>query len=60
MRLFSSVFQSLPVAYLINDKVMVMHGGLPMKDGVILDDIRKLTRTQEPGEQGKITILRGC
>ena len=29
-----------------------MHGGLPMVDGVVLDDIRKLSRECEPGEQG--------
>ena len=29
-----------------------MHGGLPMIDGVVLDDIRKLSRECEPGEQG--------
>jgi len=56
-RHFTSIFQALPICYLINDRVMVMHGGLPMKDGVVLDDIRKLSRTCEPGEQGTLTDL---
>ena len=30
-----------------------MHGGLPMVDGVVLDDIKKLSRECEPGEQGE-------
>ena len=57
MCLFTTAFQALPVAYLINNKAMVMHGGLPMKDGVFLDDIRKLTRSCEPGEQGKLAFV---
>ena len=32
-----------------------MHGGLPMVDGVVLDDIKKLSRECEPGEQGEIS-----
>ena len=51
-RHFTSIFQALPICYLINDRVLVMHGGLPMVDGVVLDDIRKLSRECEPGEQG--------
>ena len=37
---------------------MVMHGGLPMVDGVLLDDIRKLNRSCEPGEQGFIVFKK--
>ena len=51
-QMFTQAFQALPVAYVINKRVMVMHGGLPMVDGVVLDDIRKLNRSCEPGEQG--------
>ena len=39
---------------MINNKALVMHGGLPMVDGVVLDDIKKLSRECEPGEQGEI------
>lgn len=44
----------MPICYLINNKALVMHGGLPMVDGVVLDDIKKLSRECEPGEQGEI------
>ena len=53
-RFFTTIFQSLPICYLINNKALVMHGGLPMVDGVVLDDIKKLSRECEPGEQGEI------
>jgi len=56
-QMFTQAFQALPVAYVINKRVMVMHGGLPMVDGVVLDDIRKLNRSCEPGEQGTLTDL---
>lgn len=41
---FSDLFNKLPIAYLINQKVLVLHGGLFSKDGVKLDDIRKVNR----------------
>jgi len=56
-RFFTTIFQSLPICYLINNKALVMHGGLPMVDGVVLDDIKKLSRECEPGEQGTLTDL---
>ncbi|CBY21280.1 unnamed protein product [Oikopleura dioica] len=56
-RSFQTLFQSLPVAYLINKRVLVMHGGLPMVDNIALDDIRKLDRFMEPGEGGTLTDL---
>ena len=34
--LFSILFCHLPLGHLINNKVMVCHGGLPAKDGVTL------------------------
>ena len=55
-RFFTTIFQSLPICYLINNKALVMHGGLPMVDGVVLDDIKKLSRECEPGEQGEIFV----
>jgi serine/threonine-protein phosphatase 5 len=36
---FSDLFQKVPISYLINQKVLVLHGGLFSKDGVKLDDI---------------------
>lgn len=49
---FSELFCQLPLAYVINNKVMVCHGGLPSQDGVTLEDIRKVDRFIEPPEKG--------
>lgn len=56
-RSFQTLFQSLPVAYLINKRVLVMHGGLPMVDDIMIEDIRKLDRFLEPGEGSTLTDL---
>ena len=37
--IFCQVFNSLPLGFTINKKVMVCHGGLFTKDGVKLEDI---------------------
>ena len=50
--LFQELFQKLPLAYCLNKKVLVLHGGLFSKDGVTLEDIRKVNRFGEPGESG--------
>lgn len=52
MDMFSLVFCYLPIWFLINKKVLVMHGGLFSKDGVTIDDIRKVDRFQEPPNAG--------
>ncbi|CAG8671082.1 12365_t:CDS:10 [Acaulospora morrowiae] len=43
-RYFSETFSSLPPAHLINQKILVVHGGLFSRDDVTLDDIRKIDR----------------
>mmetsp|Transcript_82417 Transcript_82417/g.123691 ORF Transcript_82417/g.123691 Transcript_82417/m.123691 type:complete len:176 (+) Transcript_82417:923-1450(+) len=50
--LFSKIFCALPLAYTLNKKVMVAHGGLFTKDGVTLDDIKKVNRFREPPDEG--------
>jgi serine/threonine-protein phosphatase 5 len=52
MDMFSLVFCYLPISFLINKKVIVMHGGLFSKDGVKVDDIRKVDRIREPPDEG--------
>ena len=42
----------MPLSHCINKKVFVTHGGLFAKDGVKLDDIRKVNRNKEPGDEG--------
>ena len=50
MNLFTEVFNQLPLAAVIDKKVLVVHGGLFDKDGVTLDDIRAIDRCQRAGE----------
>ena len=49
---FSEFFNCLPLSYVINKKVMVCHGGLPVEDDVTLEMIRKINRFSEPAERG--------
>ncbi|KAH6892065.1 serine/threonine-protein phosphatase 5 [Thelonectria olida] len=53
-KLFSESFSALPLATLIGDKFLVLHGGLFSDDSVTLDDIRKLNRhgQRQPGQSG--------
>lgn len=44
--LFSEVFCWLPLAHVLNGKVLVVHGGLFAQDGVRLDDIRAIDRNK--------------
>ena len=55
--LFKEFFYTLPLCYLINKKIFVVHGGLPSTDGVTLEDIRKLPRFCEPPEKGLMADL---
>eukprot|EP00033_Pygsuia_biforma_P000938 GCRY01001080.1.p1 GENE.GCRY01001080.1~~GCRY01001080.1.p1 ORF type:complete len:486 (+),score=146.74 GCRY01001080.1:152-1609(+) len=47
---FTQTFRFLPLGVLIDQKCLVVHGGLFSKDGVTLDDIRAIPRVKEPGE----------
>ena len=57
VELFSEVFCCLPLAYVLNKKVFVVHGGLFSDDGVKLSDIRAINRFREPPEEGKLILL---
>lgn len=50
---FGEFFCTLPLAHTINKQILVVHGGLFSKDGVTIDDIKKIQRNQEPPENGK-------
>lgn len=50
--MFQEVFCALPLAHCINSKILVVHGGLFAKDGVTLEDIKKINRFQEPPSEG--------
>ncbi|GAO17037.1 uncharacterized protein UV8b_03147 [Ustilaginoidea virens] len=53
-KLFSESFSALPLATLIGNKYLVLHGGLFSDDSVTLDDIRQLNRhkQRQPGQSG--------
>ena len=55
--IFTDIFNCLPLAHLINEKVLVMHGGLFSKDDVTIDDIRKIDRFRQPPEEGLMCEL---
>ena len=42
--LFRETFCWLPLAHVLNNRVFIVHGGLFAKDGVMLDDLRKIDR----------------
>jgi len=55
--LFSECFNYLPLAYVLNKKVLVVHGGLFSEDGVKLSDIKAINRNQQPPEKGLMCEL---
>ncbi|XP_023017041.1 protein phosphatase D3 [Leptinotarsa decemlineata] len=55
--LFTEVYNWLPLAHCLNQKVLVMHGGLFSKDDVTLDEIKKIDRNRQPPEEGPMCEL---
>jgi len=55
--LFREMFFVLPLCYVINKKIFVVHGGLPSVDGVTLEDISKIQRFSDPPEKGLMADL---
>jgi Ca2+-binding EF-hand superfamily protein/diadenosine tetraphosphatase ApaH/serine/threonine PP2A family protein phosphatase len=45
---FSNLFDQIPLAALVHQKIFVVHGGLFRQDGVTFDHIRSLDRRREP------------
>jgi len=50
--LFTEVYNWLPLSHCINEKVLVMHGGLFSKDDITLDEIRATDRNRQPPDEG--------
>ena len=50
--LFTEVYNWLPLAHCLNNRVLVMHGGLFSRDDVTLDEIKKIDRNRQPPEEG--------
>jgi len=55
--LFTEVYNWLPLSHCLNNRVLVMHGGLFAEDGVTLDDIRSIDRNRQPPEDGLMCNL---
>jgi len=55
--LFTEVYNYLPLCHLLNNRVLVMHGGLFSKDDVTLDDIRAVDRNRQPPDEGLMCEL---
>lgn len=56
-QIFSEAFRLLPLAFVVNNKAFVVHGGLSRQENVTLDDIRKIDRNKEPGSDVLMTDL---
>jgi len=52
VELFTEVYNWLPLCHCVNNRILVMHGGLFKEDGVTLDDIRSTERNRQPPEEG--------
>eukprot|EP00803_Ostreobium_quekettii_P006547 evm.model.scf_589.6 EVM.evm.TU.scf_589.6 scf_589:30137-41793(+) len=50
--IFRETFCWMPLAFVLNRKVLVLHGGLFTQDDVSLEDINKLDRNREPPDEG--------
>lgn len=50
--MFTQVYNFLPLCHLLNNKVLVMHGGLFTSDDVTIEDLRKVERNRQPPEEG--------
>ncbi len=52
--MFRELFFSLPLTYLLNNKILVVHGGIPSDECVSLEAIKKVPRFSEPPEKGSV------
>ncbi|KAJ1550261.1 Serine/threonine-protein phosphatase 5, partial [Nowakowskiella sp. JEL0078] len=51
-KLFSKIFNAVPLGNLVEEKIFVIHGGLFTRDDVTMDEIRKIDRFRQPGSTG--------
>ncbi|KAJ3287813.1 Serine/threonine-protein phosphatase 5 [Borealophlyctis nickersoniae] len=56
-KLFSEIFNAIPLGNLIQEKILVAHGGLFSRDDVTMDELRKLDRFKQPGSEGLMCEL---
>ena len=51
-KLFLYLFKSLPLAQVINDKIFVVHGGIPKGENFKLEDMKKVNRMAKIPDSG--------
>ena len=54
---FTEFFKSLPLGHILNKEVLVVHGGLFSKDGVKIEEVKKIDRFKEIPESGLMSEL---
>ena len=54
---FSEFFRFLPLGHILNNKIIVLHGGLFSKEGVTIDELKKLERGIDIPTSGLMTEL---
>jgi serine/threonine-protein phosphatase 5 len=52
VELFRETFCTMPLAYVLGGRVMVVHGGIPTCAGGDLESLRRLDRRREPPDEG--------
>ena len=50
--LFTEIFNWLPLSHLLENRALVMHGGLFSRDGVLLKELVGIDRNRQPPEEG--------
>jgi len=55
--LFSEVFDTLPLAFIIDNRIFVVHGGLFGEDHIKIEDLQKIDRKQEPPSSGLMSDM---
>ena len=50
--MFTQVYNFLPLCHLLNNRVLVMHGGLFSSDEVTIEDLKNVERNRQPPEEG--------
>jgi serine/threonine-protein phosphatase 5 len=55
--LFTEIFNWLPLAHLLQSRVLVMHGGLFSRDGVKVSELVDIDRNRQPPEEGLMCDL---